>query len=450
MSGLAAGVRLAHFGKKTLILERHDRAGGLNSYFTKGGRELDTGLHAMTNYNPDGPKSAPLARLARQLRLRLSDFRLAPQKGSKVVFPGVALEFDNDFERFTQSVNEAFPAQKDNFQKLVETIKAYDDMDLSVKPVSGRKVVSSIITDPLLVDMIMFPVMTYGSPMENDMEFGLFVVVFKGMFLEGLARPEGGIKVILELLEKRYAESGGELRLLSGVRSIETKDGRVSGVVLDNGERVECDALLSSAGFFETAAMCPEIAPENSAASPGTMSVMESINILDTPAPSLGEDSSVIFFNTSEKLGYRRPDNPIDVNCGVICFPGNFCYDEPFEADIVRVTNIADSEYWMSVAVGEYYKSKAEWSEKSLEAAAKIIPDIRDRIVFKDVFTPKTINRYTGHINGALYGARDKIKEGRTKVDGLYIIGTDQGFLGIVGAMLSGVTVANIALMSSN
>ena len=54
MSGLAAGIRLAHFGKKVCIFERHNAPGGLNSFYSLGGRKYDVGLHAMTNYVPAG------------------------------------------------------------------------------------------------------------------------------------------------------------------------------------------------------------------------------------------------------------------------------------------------------------------------------------------------------------------------------------------------------------
>ena len=36
-----------------------------------------------------------------------------------------------------------------------------------------------------------------------------------------------------------------------------------------------------------------------------------------------------------------------------------------------------------------------------------------------------------------------KVKDGRTNYDNLFLAGTDQGFLGIVGSMLSGVTIIN-------
>ena len=46
MSGLAAGIRLAHFGQKVCILERHSAIGGLNSFYRQRGRTYDVGLHA--------------------------------------------------------------------------------------------------------------------------------------------------------------------------------------------------------------------------------------------------------------------------------------------------------------------------------------------------------------------------------------------------------------------
>ena len=59
MSGLAAGIRLAMFGKRTLILERHYLPGGLNSYYHRFKRPFDVGLHAMTNFAQRGARGAP-------------------------------------------------------------------------------------------------------------------------------------------------------------------------------------------------------------------------------------------------------------------------------------------------------------------------------------------------------------------------------------------------------
>ncbi|HEU65648.1 MAG TPA: phytoene dehydrogenase, partial [Chloroflexi bacterium] len=46
-----------------------------------------------------------------------------------------------------------------------------------------------------------------------------------------------------------------------------------------------------------------------------------------------------------------------------------------------------------------------------------------------------------------VYGTPSKIKTGGTHLDNLFICGTDQGFLGIVGAMLSGISMANLHIL---
>ena len=73
-----------------------------------------------------------------------------------------------------------------------------------------------------------------------------------------------------------------------------------------------------------------------------------------------------------------------------------------------------------------------------------------DHVVYTDMFTPRTIHRYTGHIGGAVYGRPNKVRDGHTRVDNLFICGTDQGYLGIIGAMISGITMANLHVLSKS
>jgi phytoene dehydrogenase-like protein len=447
MSGLAAGIRLAYFDKKVCILEKHHRVGGLNSFYTLDGRKLDVGLHAITNYVPKGVKSAPLPRLLRQLRLRPEDFALYPQRMSVVRFPEKNLRFTNDFDFFVQEVNNSFPGQVDNFQKLLKTIFEYDELNLYAKPISAREVVSSIISDPLLSDMIFCPLMFYGNAQENDMEFGQFVIMFKSIFCEGLARPRAGIRQILDVLVNKYQACGGELRLRCGVRSIQTVKNKVESIELESGEVITADKTISSAGYMETMRLCSGGNTSDLNLNPGQLSFMESILILDKEPATMGYDTTVTFFNTSEKLNYQKPDDLVDISCGLICCPNNFQFENPLPEGILRVTNLANFALWNKLSEEEYKSQKVTQLEASLKEVAKLIPDFRDSIVFTDTFTPKTIHKYTSHVNGAVYGTPNKIKTGRTHLDNLFICGTDQGFLGIIGAMLSGIVIANLQVL---
>ena len=60
-----------------------------------------------------------------------------------------------------------------------------------------------------------------------------------------------------------------------------------------------------------------------------------------------------------------------------------------------------------------------------------------------DMFTPLTIERFTGRVRGAIYGASDKKYDGTTPYRNLFVCGADQGMVGIVGALVSGVVIAN-------
>ncbi|MBE0411600.1 MAG: NAD(P)/FAD-dependent oxidoreductase, partial [Anaerolineales bacterium] len=434
MSGLAAGIRLAYYGKKVCILEKHYRIGGLNSFYNLDGHKFDVGLHAMTNYVPKGTKSTPLPKLLRQLKLKVEDFALCQQRMSVIKFPEKTLRFNNDFDFFVQEVVENFPAQSDNFQKLLQTIFEYDALALDATPISAREVVSSFITDPLLIDMIFCPLMFYGNAQENDMEFGQFVIMFNSIFREGFARPQAGVRQILDILVKKYKSHGGELRLKCGVQSIRVANSKVESVLLDNGEVLTADNLISSAGYVETMRLLSDYDPARFKYAVGQLSFIEFIMVLDKELAEMGYDITITFFNNSDKFNYRKPDGLVDVSSGVICCPNNFHFESPLPEAMIRVTNMANFDLWNKLGQEEYKAQKAAWLETTLKEVVKFVPDFRDSIVYSDVFTPKTIYRFTGHLNGAVYGTPNKIKTGRTHLDNLFICGTDQGFLGIVGA----------------
>src|SRR4051812_28454837 len=134
MSGLAAGIRLAHFGKSVCIFERHNVVGGLNSFYSIDGRKYDVGLHAMTNFVRPGIKGTPLTKLLRQLRIEREEFALCEQKQSRVAFGPrgeTSLRFTNDFAELEAGVARLFPNQIDGFRSLVAAVKSYDDVSLN-------------------------------------------------------------------------------------------------------------------------------------------------------------------------------------------------------------------------------------------------------------------------------------------------------------------------------
>lgn len=447
MSGLAAGIRLAYYDQKVCILERHTTIGGLNSFYRVNHRDYDVGLHAVTNFTEKGAKKGPLARILRQLRFKWEDFALAPQKGSRVAFPGVNLRFNNDIELLAAEVAREFPKERDAFRNLLSQITDYDDLDQAAFEVSARQVLNERLRNPLLIDMLLCPLMWYGNPREHDMAWGQFCIMFRSVFLEGFARPYKGVRLILKNLVKRFRELGGELKLRRGVSQILSEDGRAIGVQLENGETLYGKRILSSAGHVETLRLCSDsgqsLLPE-----PGQLSFIESISVLDCQPEKIGYGETIVFYNDTETFHWCRPESELcDLRTGVVCSPNNYLYEDArgeLPEGFMRLTSIASFDRWNALDEEGYRREKLRWYDRSIASCVRFVPDFRSHVIDMDMFTPTTIRRFTWHDNGAVYGAPDKKLDGTTHLDGLFLCGTDQGFVGIIGAMMSGISMANM------
>ncbi len=429
MSGLAAGIRLAMFDKRVVILERHYVWGGLNSFYQFKGCQFDVGLHAMTNYVKRGSKGKPLTRLLKQLRLRHEQLDLHEQSFSLISFPSAKMRFDNDFETLRGEVRRAFPREIEGFDALTREIVAFNELDLDAPQTSAREAVRRHIREPLLEDMLFCPLMFYGSAREHDMDWDQFVVMWKSIYMEGFARPQQGVRHVLSLLTNRYRELGGELRLRAGVKRILTRENEAVGVELDSGEVIEADNVLSSAGLVETAKLVnrsPErkrgaLGPDSAeplqpvagalgscSAETGKLSFTETISVLAATQKSLAEargrscdrltfpgpqlplgahcakDATIIFFSNRDRFEYRCPEDLCDVDSGVICMPQNFKLPKAIDP-LVRITNIANYSRWATL----HRKGDPMWSplqraptntiERSLRGTQKASPPLRPR-----------------------------------------------------------------------
>ncbi len=295
--------------------------------------------------------------------------------------------------------------------------------------------------------------MFYGSPREHDLDFGSFSVLCRAIFLEGLARPRGGIRAIIKSLVRRFKQLGGQLRLRTGVKSI-MPDGDAITVLLDDGTQLSARQVISSAGWHETLRLCQSGEGENcregeAPAEPlrNPISFVESISTLDCQPRTLGYVETITFFNGHDRFDYSRPESLADLRSGIVCSPNNYLYDvakrhEPAEGT-VRITALANFDRWAALAPQQYQAAKRETHEQLLASAARFGPDFRGHVLAHDIFTPTTIRHFTGHDSGAVYGSVQKHYDASTHLPNLLVCGADQGFVGIVGTLTSGIQVAN-------
>jgi phytoene dehydrogenase-like protein len=111
----------------------------------------------------------------------------------------------------------------------------------------------------------------------------------------------------------------------------------------------------------------------------------------------------------------------------------------------IRSTHLANYSKWkeLSKNPAQYNIQKKLTSHGSCQRLGNIIGSFATNIVYENSFTPVTIERYTSKIGGAIYGNPTKTKDGNIGFNNLFLAGTDQGFLGIIGSMLSGISIVN-------
>jgi phytoene dehydrogenase-like protein len=320
-------------------------------------------------------------------------------------------------------------------------VREADPFDPRAPAGSGRAFLREQLSDEELVEALLLPLLWYGSAREDDIDAYQAIVLFRSIFLEGLARPAGGIKTLLDLLVARLEVEGGELRLRAGVAEI-VRDGHgaARGVRLDSGEELASDCVLSSAGYAATRSLCGLASAHEDQ---GRLSFVETQHVLARPSAEIGAPRTLVFFATSARPAWRRPAGLIDVASGVICCSDNYAPNEILPSGLMRITCLANPDAWRALDQQGYAEAKRCANDALAAAAAPFAADPRPHSVLSDCFTPRTIERFTGHAGGAVYGSPHKRREGELGVPGVHLIGTDQGLVGVVGALMSGVTMAN-------
>ena len=329
MSGLAAAVRLSMFGQKVLLLEKHNAAGGLNSFYARGNRKYDVGLHALTNWVPEGAKGTPLTKLLRQLRIKREELDLCPQLGSLIKMGGKQLRVNNHFPDLMDDVAKVFPKAIDQFRALDNYISNIDEAALEANGGSARALLDEKISDPLLRDMLLLPTCFYGSALENDIEVSQFAIMWRSLFKEGFARPFIGVRQVIRLLLDRCREHQVDRRMKCGVKQIIVRNSRAVGLILDDGTEVTTDKIYSSAGAVETQRLRSDCSPQVAQNEIGRLGYLETIATYKPEEFSQFKwNETIIFFCDEERFNYQSPKSLVDPKSGVICIPNNYNYGD--------------------------------------------------------------------------------------------------------------------------
>jgi len=473
IGGLTAASLLARAGRDVLVVERHDRPGGYAHSFRRGRYLFDSSVHLIGGCEPvpfEGGGLIHQLLAGLQIRDRLDFAKIDPCYTA--VYPDFELAAPSNLDEFVQAHTDAFPAETKGIRRFVQEclsirheIRRAGDMENSMDVVrsAGRfptmlryrratlaEVLDEHLDSPKLKAALgtLWPFV--GLP-PSQVSFLYFATMLMSYIADGAYYCRGSFQKFVDVLVESIEEDGGELLLRSPVRKILVSEGQATGVVLENGQQIESDVVLSNVDANQT--VFELVGPDAFSAKylAGLGRMKPSVSAL---VAYVATDRSIV----PDSLGHET-----------FLFPSwdhdrSFASSEAGEPDWLSITapTLADpslaprGEHLLvltSLVRGDalnWRDVKRQAAEKMLALADRHLPGLAANAKFFEAGTPRTMERYTRNSQGAAYGwelSPKQVGPGRlgihTPVRGLHLVGhwTQPGG-GVYGVVWSGLQVA--------
>lgn len=488
LGGLTTAALLARAGLGVLVVERHDRPGGYAHAFRRRGYRFDSAVHLVGGCEPvPFEEGGLLHRLLERLGVRERCDFLRVDPCYRLEWPGLTLEAPGDLERFVEAHVEAFPAEAKGVRGFVEDCLAIraeasraeggggEAGDAAPDP--GRhperyplllryrratlaRVLADRVGDPVARAALAALWPYLGLP-PSRVSFLYFATMLMSYVADGAYYCRGTFQSLAEALVAALERHGGELLLRGLVRRILVEDGRVAGVVLENGQRVRAPLVVSNADARQTveelvgAEHFPDPFRRRLADATASSSafVVHAATTLDPERAELAHETFL----------YPGPDHEASHAGGLRGEPAWLSVTAPGRMDptlappgehLLVLTTLVGTDLDADGTGVRWRDAKARLRDALLERAERRLPGLAASLRYAEAATPRTMERYTRNRAGAIYGfdvTPAQVGPGRldnrTPLPGLYLAGhwTRPGG-GVTGVVSSGMRTARLVL----
>lgn len=400
ISGLVCGCYLAKAGMKVLIAEQHSKPGGYCSSFTRKGFTFDAAAHSFGGYRSGGIMNRILndLRIADQLQIQ----RYEPS--DVIISADHVTSFWADADKTIRGIQSAFPHEATGIQDFIHYLIQPDPIDIAtLRNKSFQNLLDRFFSDNKLKAILSFPVLGNGSLPPSLMSAFSAAKIYSEFILDGGYYPAGGMQSLPDALSKRFKEYGGELLLSSRVEKIDTRDGTVTGVVLQKGRTLATKRVISNCDARQTFTNLLEPSSINK----DFMDVLDNMTTsLSIFAMYLGIDGH---FKTLPPAGtntWYLPEYDIEALHKRAC---EMKGDRLADYYMVRVS--PDNKSVLAF-VNTAFKDKKYWQRCKTDCLMSLIrrienttiPHLSKHIIFQEAASPYTMYRYTLNQAGAAYG----------------------------------------------
>jgi len=439
LGGLSAATYLARKGLRVILFEKHNIPGGYATSFVRGRYEFEVALHELSGIGlPDQPGA--LLRYLQYLGVADKVEFVHIPHFYRSVFPDVDLRLPVGRENYTQVLCEAFPREAAGIRRFVGRLFDLDrEMRYFYKLSSGKRPpVGELLKAPLNVrNMLRYALATWEQVLGRDVGdhraravlsqiwgyFGLppsqisylyFATAMASYIGSGATHIKGRSQSLSNAFVQTFEKLGGEMRFNCAVEKISTHQGRVTGVVTEQGDSIEAANVVSNADPITT---CREMigadkVPQKFWRRLGASQVgASSFNVylgVAAPPQQLGLTDHEVFINTDYDIDrhYQRMKNLVAPGgVAMTCYNSVLPDISPAGTSMLVLTALMYGQPWLHVAPQEYVDVKNRIADSIINLAEKVYPGLRQAAEVVEVATPITNMRYAGQFGGSIYGS---------------------------------------------
>jgi len=476
--GLTASAAMAQKGMKTLLLERHNIAGGCATSFCRGRFEFEVALHQLSGMGtPEQP--GPLKVLLNTLGVTEElEFVQMSDLYSVLMPDGFSITLKPDRAQVVSELQSRFPHEKEAIDRFFELAYGYAHQMLGAfyfkdpeitrekypilyeyafKPSS--EVLDELFSDPLLKAVMSVYWGYLGLP-PTRLSFAYLAMLYFTYIELKPFHIKGGSQALSNAILNKFLSSGGEARFNCGAKKIIVEDGAVKGVITDDGDRIPAKAVVSNAAQVTTyvelidADHVPDGVVREMRGRSLSPSAFQMFIGFDCEPGELGITESTNFILNDLDFGDAVLDKmrTIDIDDELMVFSCYNIADPDFSPAGTCEANVVTLKYgepWLRIPPGRYADVKYRCAEGMLRNVERVFPDVRRHIEEVEVATPLTHMRYLGHPAGSIYGWEQYTKDSmffqpsrRSPIKGLYFAGGWTGDCGFQPTLQSGVSAA--------
>ena len=479
IGGLASACLLARRGKKVMVIDRHNIAGGYATNFTRKGFTFDVSLHSFDGVTPNANsfKCIEACGVADKVEF------LPHKKLYRYLSGDIDLSvMEKNLTGYKQQLAVLFPTEADNIERLfAEAEKAYQHIAgfLFSRPPFWMRVIatpflffrllkyendtvhtffSRFTRNERLITVLSAQWTYYGLP-PQQLAFPYFSYPFIDYLKHGGYSIKGGSQKLSEAMCEVIEQHGGKIVLSSPVSKLHIEGKRVTGVT------------SKKTGFINARNVIANISPQAVTELAGkeqftsrylhklsesrlSTSAFQLYLGLNCPLQTLGvsADDYVMFVSNNPDLPeqfqtMRSGQLEGDKSGWSLNFFSNVDPSmAPPGKSTLGIFTLLGNDGWQGLSKQAYRQKKQALMNLMIDKAEALLPGLRAHIEVCEGGTPATLTKFTNNPMGAIYGFEQTLSQSglfrrfpqKYPIKGLYHVGawTFPG-AGFIGTLLS-------------